>query len=330
MDSYKAFFVEEKDDGSFKRSIQDVPISFLPDHEVLIQVHYSDLNYKDGLSATGNKGVSPKYPFIPGVDASGVVMEDGSGTYTKGEEVVVTGYDLGQSTPGGFGGYIRVPAGWIVPLPKEMSLRDAMIQGTPAFTAAYGVMRLLHMDIKPENGPVLVSGATGGVGSFAVYYLAREGFDVTASTGKIDKSDYLRSLGAKEVINRDEFYDQPEKPLLKGTWQAAFDTVGGEMLDTIIRQLAHNGTVVCCGNIGGHKVESSIYPFILRGVGLLGVDSSNTLMPKRKKIWAFMEKHFDPVIRQWATEITLDELDDNLMAVLKGKRSGPVVLWHQH
>ncbi len=264
------------------------------------------------------------------MDASGIVIEDRSGTYSKGDKVVVTGYDLGQSTPGGFGGYIRVPSGWIVPLPEAMALHDAMIQGTPAFTAAYGVMRLLHMDIKPENGRVLVTGATGGVGSFAVYYLAREGFEVTASTGKLNKSDYLKSLGAKEVIHRDAFYGQSSKPLLKGTWQAAFDTVGGETLDTVIRQLAHNGTVVCCGNIGGHKVESSIYPFILRGVGLLGVDSSNTLMPKRKKIWAFMEQHFDPVMRNWATEIGLDELEENLMEALSGKRSGPVVLRHQH
>lgn len=330
METFKAFYVEESSDGEFTRSVRDVPFSFLPDHEVLIQVHYSDLNYKDGLSATGNKGVSKSYPFIPGVDASGIVVEDKSGKVTEGDKVVVTGYDLGQSTCGGFGSYIRVPSEWVVPLPEIMTLQDAMIQGTPAFTAAYGVMRLLHMNIDPSKGPVLVTGATGGVGSFAVYYLAKEGFDVVASTGKLDQSDYLTSLGAKEVLHRNEFYNQSTKPLLKGSWQAVFDTIGGETLDTVIRQTAHNGTIVCCGNIGGHKIETSIYPFILRGIGLLGVDSSNTLMPKRLKIWDFMMKHFDESLRDHFTEISLDELEQYLMKVLKGERSGPVVLKHHH
>lgn len=328
-ETFKALWVEEHPDGTFTKTVQEVPLSVLPDNEVLIRVYYSDINYKDGLSATGNKGVTRAYPHIPGVDASGVVVEDKTGTYASGDEVVVTGYDMGQDTDGGFGEYICVPKDWIVPLPSELSLFDAMVLGTPGFTAAYGVYRLMESNLPKDKGPIVVTGATGGVGYLAVYLLAQEGYEVVASTGKIDQAEFLKSMGASKVIHRDELVDESNRPLLSAKWAGAYDTVGGSTLDTLIRQVGHNATIVCCGNIGGHKVESSIYPFILRGISLLGVDSSNTLMPKRLKIWELMVKHYSDSLAQAARVISLDELPAALDEVLAGKRTGSVVVKHR-
>ena len=326
--TFKALLVEEKNDGHFTKQVQEVPISILPDHDVLVQVHYSDLNYKDGLSASGNKGVTRTYPHIPGVDASGVVVEDRSGTFTPGQEVVVTGYDMGQDTDGGFGQYISVPAEWVVPLPAPLTLFDTMVLGTPGFTAAYGVYRLLELNVPKDKGPVVVTGATGGVGYLAVHFLAKEGYEVVASTGKMEQTDFLKKMGASDVIHREEFTNQPGRPLLSSRWAAAYDTVGGKTLDVLIRQVGHNGTIVCCGNIGGHTVESSIYPFILRGISLLGVDSSNTLMPKRMKIWEMMAGYYSDVLRASAKIISLQELPSAIDEVLAGNRVGSVVLKH--
>lgn len=324
---FRALVVSEHPDGRFIREIKQRKISSLPDHEVLIRVHYSSLNYKDALSATGNKSVTRKFPHTLGIDAAGVIEESGDSHFKKGDKVIVTGYDLGQNTPGGFGQYIRVPADWIVSLPEGLSLRESMIYGTAGFTAACGVYKLQQNKTNPRGGPVLVTGATGGVGSLAVTLLAQNSFEVTAATGKTDRKDYLEKLGASNIIHREEVTASSDKALLSATWNGAIDTVGGAMLDAVIRQTRHNGTVTCCGNILGPHLHTSIYPFILRGISLMGIDSGNCLMPVRKKIWRLLATDWKPdMLKEIATECTLDDLEDEIHAILEGRQTGRIIV----
>lgn len=324
--SFKAMFIKHAD-GEFSRGIEDVPFDFLPDHDVTIKVHYSSLNYKDALSATGNKGVTQKFPHIPGVDASGVVVESRNGQFKPGDEVIVTSFDLGQNTPGGFGQYIRVPAGWVVPLPGGIILKEAMMIGTSGFTAAYGVLKIIEANIKPGDGKIVVSGSTGAVGSYAVALLSKLGYEVTAITGKKESHSFLKELGASEILGREAVQDSSGKPLLQGKWIAAVDTVGGEILDTIIRQTAHNGVITCAGNILGHNLNTSIYPFILRGVSLMGIDSGICLMPKRKDIWNLLADEWKlSYLTLLSEEISLEELSDYIDEILQGKLTGKKLL----
>lgn len=325
--TFRALLVREEEDGSFSRSVEERSLADLPDHDVLVRVKYSTLNYKDALSATGDKGVTQHYPNTPGVDAAGVVEESADSRFEEGDYVVVTSYDLGQNTPGGFGQYIRVPGDWIVPLPEDLTLRESMIFGSAGFTAAYGTYKIRGNGTLPEDGPVLVTGATGGVGSLAVAILSREGYRVTAATGKMEREDFLKNLGAVEVISRDKVKDSSGKPLLSGTWAGVLDTVGGEMLDTAIRQTRHNGTVTCCGNILGGKLHTSVYPFILRGVSLMGIDSGICLMPMRKIIWNLLAGKWKiSQLDQICREMGLEELNDEIDAILEGKQTGKVVV----
>ena len=232
---YNALLVSEVSEREFERKIVKRKISDLPENDTLIRVQYTGLNYKDALSSTGNKGVTRKYPHQPGIDASGVVEQCGSNEFIPGDEVLVTGYDLGMNTDGGFGEYIRVPSGWVVRKPASLSLEDCMIYGTAGFTAALGIDRMLRMGQDPEAGPVVVTGATGGVGSMAVAILSKIGFEVLAATGKEDARNYLLDLGAKEVVGRDEVDDQSGRPLLRPKWAGGFDTVGGNILDTVLK-----------------------------------------------------------------------------------------------
>jgi len=327
--SFKALVVSEQEDGSFKREIKERRISSLPDHEVLIKVHYSSLNYKDALSATGNKGVTQSFPHTPGVDAAGIVEESRDNRFKKGDKVIVTSFDLGQDTPGGFGEYISVPGDWIVPLPDGMTLRESMIYGTAGFTAAYGVYKLKHNEIEPGSGRILVTGATGGVGSISVALLAHLNYKVEAVTGKKDQESFLKNLGAEKIIGREEIYSKSRSPLLSARWVGAIDTVGGEMLDAVIRQTEHNGTVACCGNVLGHDLNTSIYPFILRGVSLMGIDSGICLMPMRKKIWHLLATDWKlRNLEELATEITLEELNAEIENILKGRQVGRTLLKH--
>ncbi len=329
-DTFRAFYVEEKQKGEFSSSVTDIPVSFLPDHEVLIRVHYSSLNYKDGLSASGNKGVTRSYPHIPGIDASGVVLEDKSGTFSEGQKVVVTGRDLGSNTPGGYGELIRVPKDWVVELPEGLDEETAMKYGTAGFTAMYGVKRLQRELILPEDGKVLVTGATGGVGSLAVFFLSELGYEVVAATGKMDKESFLKELGAAEVIHRDEVSGVNENFLLSRKWNGAIETVGGEMLDAVIRQTNHDGAVACCGNILGHEVKTNIYPFILRGVSLLGIDSAICKMPMRLKIWnSISGMNHQKLPDGFARIVGLENLKPEIEAILDGKQAGRVVVQHQ-
>lgn len=328
-ETFKALLVKEKPAGHFIQQVTDVPFHFLPDHEVLIKVQYSSLNYKDALSANGNKGVTNHYPHIPGIDAAGIVVVDESGTFKKDQPVIVTGQDLGSNTAGGLGEYIRVPADWIVTLPDGLNLKEAMIYGTAGFTAMYGVKRLQREDIWPADGPVLVTGATGGVGSLAVFFLSQSGYEVIAATGKLDKAELLRELGAKKVINRDEVTMVKDSPLLSRRWNGAIETVGGSFLDAVIRQTNHDGAVACCGNILGAEIKTSIYPFILRGISLLGIDSAICKMPMRLEIWKELAavdiKQFPAEL---INEISLKDAAKELKLFLKGKQSGRIVVRH--
>lgn len=327
MSNFQALVVEESSEENFSRSVREWTIEKLPEHDVLIKVHYSSLNYKDALSATGNKGVTKNYPHIPGVDAAGTVAESRDKRFSRGDKVIVTGYDLGQNTPGGFGQFIRVPGNWIVPLPQNLSLRESMILGTAGFTAAIGVHHLRHNGIETDSGPILVTGATGGVGTMAVSILSRLGYEVTAATGKMDQKEFLKKIGASSIIHRSEVQDNSSRPLLSSRWAGSIDTVGGIMLDTALRQTSHNGTVACCGNVLGHELHTNVYPFILRGVNLAGMDSGNCLMDLRKKLWAHLASGWKPEqLHDFATERSLDELDSEIERILEGKQVGRILV----
>jgi putative YhdH/YhfP family quinone oxidoreductase len=302
----------------------------LPDHDVLVRVHYSSLNYKDALSASGNRGITKNYPHTPGVDAAGIVEESRDSRFREGDKVIVTSYDLGMNTPGGFGEYIRVPGEWIVPLPDGLSLKESMMIGTSGLTAAIGVEKIVSQHIRPQKGSVLVTGATGGVGSFAVALLSHLDFKVIAVTGKPDQKEWLLNIGAADVISRKDVTAVPGKPLLSSRWVAAIDTVGGTMLDAVIRQVCHNGVVACCGNVLGHKLETSIYPFILRGVSLMGIDSGIALMEDRQRIWNKLATEWKPLaLHELSDECPLDHLPSLISKMLAGKHTGKNVIAHE-
>ncbi|MDX1585931.1 MAG: YhdH/YhfP family quinone oxidoreductase, partial [Balneolaceae bacterium] len=293
-----------------------------------IRVYFSSLNYKDALSATGHKEVTKSYPFTPGIDASGIVEESGDERFEPGDEVIVTSYDLGMNTPGGFGEYIRVPGDWIVPLPDGLTLKESMMTGTSGLTAAIGVEKLEKAEIRPADGKVLVTGATGAVGSFAVALLSYLGYEITAATGKTDSAaDFLSELGAAEVIHRDKVSEVEEKPLLSSRWVGAFDTVGGSMLDAVLRQTGHNGAVACCGNILGHELHTDIYPFILRGVSLMGVDSGIAEMKDRKRIWKKLAGKWKiGKLQMLSKEIGLEEVPYEIDRMMNGGQIGKILV----
>ena len=327
---FKAMVVKETEDKKYIREITERSIDELPEGEVLVKVKYSSLNYKDALSATGNKGVTKNYPHTPGVDAAGIVEESKGNEFQPGDEVIVHAYDLGMDTSGGFGQYIRVPAAWVVSLPSGLTLKESMVYGTAGFTAARSILKLEQNGVAPQSGEILVTGSTGGVGSIAVAILAKAGYQVVASTGKMDEKKFLIDLGAKEVISRDESIDASGRSLLKGRWAGVVDTVGGDILATAIKSTKYGGVVTCCGNVASHELNTNVYPFILRGVSLIGIDSANCPMDIRKKVWDKMANEWKlDNLDQLTNEISLEELDSNIELILKGKQKGRVVvdLW---
>ena len=326
--AFKAMIVTESSDKQFTREIKEKHIADLPEGEVLIKVHYSSLNYKDALSASGNKGVTRKYPHTPGVDAAGVIAESSDSGFKSGEEVLVTGYDLGMNTSGGYEEYIRVPANWVVRLPKNLSLRESMIYGTAGFTAALSCYKLINNGVTPDKGPVLVTGATGGVGSIALSILVKSGYEVVAVNGIVDETDYLRKLGAKEVISIEEADDKSGRPLLKPRWAGAIDTVAGNILASAIKTTMYGGSVTCCGNVGSAELVSSIYPFILNGVSLLGIDSVNCPVDLRLKVWNKIASdwkldHLETITTELAS---LEALDERIGLILQGKNKGRAIV----
>ncbi len=325
--TFQAMVVTQTAPDQFQRAIVTRNLSDLPAGEVLVRVRYSSLNYKDGLSASGNRGVTRRYPHTPGIDAAGEVLESSSPDFSTGDPVIVSCYDLGMNTSGGFAQYIRVPAKWVMPLPAGLSLRESMIYGTAGFTAAQSVDRLQRHPVLPEQGKILVTGATGGVGSMAVAILALSGFTVTAATGKPDQVQFLRDLGAQEIIPREDSIDRSNRMLLKEKWGGVIDTVGGEMLATAIKSTRYGGAITCCGNTASPDLPLNVYPFILRGVSLIGIDSAECPMAVRIPIWQKIATTWRlPTLERVATEISLKELDQQIESILQGKQRGRVIL----
>lgn len=325
--TYKAFVVRENTDGSFSRSIEEKSTSELPDHEVLIQVKYAALNYKDALSASGHKGISRNYPHVPGVDAAGIVVYSASDAFKEGDEVIVTSYDFGMNTSGGFQEYIKVPATWPVHLPKGISLEDSMVLGTGAFTAALSIYKMEQNGQVPEMGPVLVTGSTGGVGSMAVRLLHQNGYKVIASTGKPSSHNFLKFLGADEIIGREEANDQSGKPLLRNQWAGAIDTVGDNTLATCIKACGRNGNIAVCGLVQSAELHTTVYPFILNGVNLLGIETAETPRNIRLKIWELLAGDWKMNdLDKFKNTIELKDLDQHIQLMLAGKSQGRTVV----
>lgn len=321
--NFKAMEISEVGEV-FERNIIQKDIKDLPEGDVLINVKYSSLNYKDALSASGNKGVTRNYPHTPGIDGAGIVVKSNTDKFEVGEEVLVTGYDLGMNTSGGFSEYISVPSGWVVKLPKDLSLEESMAYGTAGFTAALSVYKLINGGVKPEHGEILVTGATGGVGSVAIALLSHLGYEVIAATGKSEERDMLLSIGAKDIIDRNEINDESGRILLKSRWAGVIDTVGGNMLATSIKSAKYNGVVTCCGNVASHELIINVYPFIIRGVSLLGVDSVNCDMDTRLNVWNKLATEWK--INNRVEVITLEEVSDKIDLMLKGKHKGRTII----
>lgn len=322
---FNAFWIEKTDNG-FTQSVIERDVEDLPEGEVLVDVAYSSLNYKDALSATGSPGVTRNYPHTPGIDASGRIAESSDSKFSVGDEVVVIGFDLGMNTPGGFGEKIRVPSDWVVKMPEGLDLHSSMIIGTAGFTAAECVQKLESAGLSKESGPVLVTGATGGVGSVAVKLLAQLGHEVHAVTGKPDKVDFLQSLGAAEVVSREQALEGLDKPLLKETWGAVVDTVGGDMLFNSVKGLRYGGSLAACGLVGGANFSASVLPFILRHVNLLGVDSVQLPVSEKEVIWSRLASDWKMDLSSLEEVLTIDKLPDAIDRIIKGAMVGRGVL----
>ncbi|WP_254509960.1 acrylyl-CoA reductase family protein [Anatilimnocola floriformis] len=325
--TFRCFYVEKNAAGNVTRGVCELPREKLPPGEVLVRVEYSSLNYKDALAAGGHPGVVRSLPHIPGIDAAGVVEESSSPKLQPGQRVVITGYDLGAGHWGGWSEYVRIPADWIVPLPAGLSLEDTMILGTAGFTAAQCVLALETNGIGPAAGEVVVTGATGGVGSLAVKLLAQLGYHVVAVTGKSQLAPQLHAWGAKQVIGRDEVLNTSTKPLLSSRWAAAVDTVGGQTLTTIIRQTKDYGVVAACGLVGGSELPLTVHPFLLRGVILAGIASAALPYDRRLGIW---ERLCGPWkingLSILATEVPLTGVEEKVQQILKGEIIGRTVV----
>jgi acrylyl-CoA reductase (NADPH) len=320
--------IVNKQEEQFTVEIKQLKLTDLPNGEVLIRVHYSSVNYKDSLATIPNGNIVNTYPFVPGIDLAGVVVSSEDARFRVGDEVIATSYEIGVTHFGGYSEYARIPAKWIVPVPKGLTLKEAMIIGTAGFTAALSVWRLQENNSSPEKGKVLVTGATGGVGSFAVSILSTLGFNVEASTGKESEQAYLKKIGANTIVSREEVYDGKVRALGKQKWAAAVDPVGGEPLASLLSQIQYGGSVAVSGLTAGTKLPTTVFPFILRGVNLLGIDSVNCPMETRIKIWNrlatdFKPKNLEGLIQQ---EVTLDQLPAVLPTLLKGQARGRILV----
>jgi acrylyl-CoA reductase (NADPH) len=324
---FKAFVVRENE-GKFRRKIEEKKLDFLPQRNLLINVKYSSLNYKDAMSAVGNKGVTKNYPHIPGVDAAGIVVDSKSPDFSKGDEVLVTGFEMGSYSFGGFSEYLRVPAEWVLKLPKNLSLRESMIYGTAGFTAALSIYKIEKITTNYKNDEVLVTGASGGVGSLSIAILKRSGYkNITAATGKLNEINFLKSIGADNVIDRKFLKDESKRLLLHSRWGNAVDVVGGDILENIIRSTKEGGAVASCGLVNSNSLNLSVFPFILRGVSLLGIDSAHCKMEIRKEIWNKLANEWKiESLDELCEEISMDELNDRIDEILKGKIIGRVLI----
>ena len=321
---YRALEVKETE-KKYERSIIEKDLSDLPENDTLIKLKYSSLNYKDALSASGNKGVTRNYPHTPGIDAAGFIENTSGNKFNKGDEVIVTGYDMGMNTFGGFGEYIKVPQDWIVKKPENLSLSESMAFGTAGLTAGLCLRKLLQHGLKPEDGKVFVSGVTGGVGIISLMLFSKLGFEVSAITGKTNQKDLLFSLGAKEVIDRTELDLDLISPLQKPIYSGGIDAVGGKILSNLICSTSQRAAIACCGMVGGLSLDTSIFPFILRGLTLFGIDSAESLIEVKEEVWKNFATNWKlENIDQNIKDISLDELPDEIDKILKGEQIGRV------
>ena len=322
MTEFKAFWVE-KDEQGVRHEVVTRRTDELPEGEILVEVLYSSVNYKDAMSATGMPGVTREYPHQPGIDAAGIIRESTDPNLPLGEEVIVIGFDLGMNTPGGFGQFIRVPSDWVVPLPAGLSLRESMILGTAGLTAALCMEKLEWMNAQPQDGPVLVTGATGGVGSVAVSLLASLGFEVVAMTGKEAQHDYLKALGASEIVSREALGEVSARPMLKPAFAHAIDTVGGDILTNVVKSLQPQGSVAICGLVASANFDVSVLPFILRGVNVLGVDSVELPLEDKARNWQRLAEEWRlPTLEQMTLEIGLEEISETVDSLMSGNVVG--------
>lgn len=329
METYRALRIAEQD-GRFVRQIERLPVPELKTGEIQIRVSWSSVNYKDALSSIGNRGVTRQYPHTPGIDAAGTVSASGDPRFPVGTAALVTGYDLGMNTDGGFGEVITVPGDWAVRLPAGLSERDVMAIGTAGFTAALAVEAIAGF-VRPQDGPVLVTGATGGVGSLAIKLLSKIGYEAAAVTGKADQAAYLTRIGAAQVIDRADFLKDAHKVLLKETYAGGVDTLGGEPLAQMLKQLRQGGAAAACGNAASGDLSLTVYPFILRGVRLLGIDSQKHPMPARQAIWDRLAGDWrlsETDLYEGVQTLSMEALPDYLDNMLAGRICGRALLRH--
>jgi putative YhdH/YhfP family quinone oxidoreductase len=320
--TFRAFVVDKPEDGPFNRGVRDVDASALPPGEVTVRVAWSSVNFKDGLAARGDGRVARAYPLIPGIDLAGMVVASDDDAFPVGSRVLANGYDIGTSRHGGFGELARLPSAWTVALPRGLTARDAMEIGTAGFTAGMSVVALEERGLEPGDGPVLVTGASGGVGSAAIAILASRGHEVWAATGKADERERLRDLGAAGFLGRDEV-TAPGRPLDAARWAGAVDTVGSATLPYILRTLRIGAAVASCGNASGAELATTVFPFILRGCALLGMDSANMAIDRRRALWNRLAGDLLPRgLADGVTEVGLDELEPALDAIHDGQARG--------
>ena len=323
---YSAYYVEESE-GAFSTSISELELENPPIGFVQIKVSHSSLNYKDALSASGNKGVTRNYPFVPGIDAAGTITDANSSQFGDGDEVIVTGYDMGMNTPGGFGEYINVPANWVVKKPENLSSLEAMSIGTAGLTAAASAMKIYETS-QAIDLPVLVSGATGGVGSIGVMLMSKLGKEVSALTGKPSSVNFLKSIGASSIIMRDEYLEASAKAMERPQFSSAIDTVGGNILSRMLPQISPHGVVACCGNVAGIDVNTTVFPFILRGITLAGIDSAESPIEFKTAIWNKFAGEWKLDLSSMIKIVTKENLQQEVDLILQGGQQGRIVLKH--
>lgn len=328
METFRALVSRGDGKGENTLAVEEMKAENLKKSDVTIRVHYSSLNYKDALSAQGHTGITRSYPHVPGIDAAGVVMSSGHTDFRPGDEVLVTGYDLGMNTFGGFGQVVSVPSDWVIRIPQPLSTKQAMMLGTAGFTAALSIWKLSQLNIR--GGRLLVTGASGGVGSIAVMLGHKLGFEVHACSRSEDRYEALKEIGATEISPYEKITDSPEKPLYHKMGDAAIDTVGGSVLSGLIRCIDKEGAVAVCGNAGGDAFQTTVFPMILRGISLLGIDSGHIGRDVRKEVWSLLADKWDvtETLNTISREVELEDLPEAIETMLKGNSWGRTIIRH--
>ena len=323
---FKGYLVRENE-GIFNGSIEDIDIPKLEKNRVLIKVHYSSLNYKDALAASGAKGVVSSYPFVPGIDVAGEIIESSTSDFSVGDNVIATGYKIGMSEFGGFGEIVHIPSNWVIKMPSKLDYMKSMSYGTAGITAAACVKKIVDDDCSKKL-PVLVSGSSGGVGSISLGILSKIGYEVHAITSKSSQIDTLVMMGANKIIDRNEYMLDPIKPMDRAQYSAAVDTVGGDILSKILTMIANHGVVSCCGNVAGAKFSSSVFPFILRGIQLCGIDSAESSIELKKDLWELLSNEWSLDLSNQTKIVKISEIKEEIDKILKGDQIGRVVIQH--